>query len=436
MSTGHFPHLPALKALFLASSFILCASCDVKDYTSPSGNENPENPAERPPFEEVIPEQVSYTQSNLVYLGSNGDIESDCWELTLLTEKASVDDFGFPVGPGHVLNLKFNVSYNELQEADPDLIVGDYISPSGYSDMSKGTYHLGFEDVIDLPGMSVNMPVGTFYGEMPEGMDSRDYTYDYLQEGTFSIEKNTDGTFTVAGQLSGSRYLKHHFKFNGELHPIDRAESEIKIPNSTLTGDLDLSPVLHHALLQDLGNHFWLPDPTPDDIESGKPHSRSYRTVELDIADKNVEMVYWPRLTDKESGDVLKILFFVPYQTDVAKDGIPAGEYRTVPAEVRDEYGIDRDYIKPGYIVHGEKDDFSRRGGSWYMPLCKSDTGQDILGNVYARIESGVMNVGRTGEDGIGYRISFEFYDDKGYRISGIWSTDKSIPIRQPMIFE
>ncbi len=430
MSTDYFPHWYGFKAIALVPAIILCSSCDV----SPVEDDNPETSYDKPPFEEVVPEIISYTQSNLVYRGNTGDSESDCWELTLLTEKVTVDDYGFPSGPGHVLNLMFNTVYNKSQEADLNCIAGDYTSPAGYYDMSIGTYYLGFEDIIDLPGVTARVPVGTFYGELPEGMDSKDYTYDYLQEGTFSIIKNQDGTFTISGQLSGSHYLKHHFTFTGKLDPIDRAEAEITIPNSTLTGNVDLSPILHHALLQDLGNLFWLPDPTQDDIESGKPHSRSYRAVELDIADKNVEMIYWPRLTDSKSGDILKIVFFVPYETDIAKDGIPAGGYRTVPVDARDEYGIDRDYIRPGNIVHGVKDDFSQRGGSWYMPLRKSDAGQDVLGPTYARIFSGNMIVERTGEDSAGYRISFEFYDEAGYKISGTWLTDKAIPIRQPMV--
>ena len=171
------------------------------------------------PFRYVEPaaEQIVFTQSNLVYYGAEVSDNSDLWELILMTEDVTVDDAGFPVGPGCFMQLAFNTAPSE--ELDPNKLVGTYNSASSTGDFSVGTFLWGDIARIDLPTGIVEMPINSFFCELAAG--SSELVPDLLNEKGFTIARNGDGTFEIRGTLVGTSYLQRNFTFRGALEAID-----------------------------------------------------------------------------------------------------------------------------------------------------------------------------------------------------------------------
>jgi hypothetical protein len=104
----------------------------------------------------------------------------------------------------------------------------------------------------------------------------------------------------------------------------------------------------------------------------------------------------------------------VPWDTDITKDGIPAGTY-TMTSRNPDT-SIDRDKIVPGAAVPGLPDVFAlwKMAGTWYYEM------QDgAWTDTYARIDHGTITVSR-GEDG-SHTIAYDLLDcqKQARRING-----------------
>lgn len=362
-----------LSTFMLTAAMLAACSND-----SPTPQPQPE-----PPFVEPTPERVVYTQANVVYYGDEGFTGvSDLWKVMLYTDM-DIDPAGNLVGPGKLICISCNAPLSEGM--DLDALAGTYTMSQSSNDFSAGTFNDGRLMTIDLPDGSISMPDFSFYGEPAD--DATDFDPDLLREGYCSVVRNDDGTHTVEGIMTGTKFLKRYFSYTGIIEPVDRSETPAEsIPNSNLTEDIRLEGMTQ-ARLQDLGDYFFLQD-------------GSYRMFRLMLAEPGVDIS-----TSQASGDgrYLKLEILVEHDADV-EQGLPAGEYAMC---VREENGgIDRDQIRPWHVLPGLPDKFNNPDGSWYQHITSA-------GNMpqYARLAGGRIVVEAIeGVEG-GRRIRIELTD-------------------------
>lgn len=356
------------------------------------------------PFDEPQPEEVLFTQAELIYRGDDGGTGvSDLWQLSLWTDMP-IDNAGNPVGPGKLIRVSLNA---ELLAEGAELVlpVGIYYEPENYWSFLPFTFNEGEIQSIPLPTGTVDMPAYSFFGDLAEGETG--YEPDLLREGYCRVQLNADNTYTVSGIMVGTRFLKRIFTYTGALEAIDRSE-ESETGDSTLKADLEING-LKQARLKDTGNPYYL----PADDGSGKPNATSYRAFQLLLAENGIAI---DDLDRADSGKVLQMEIFVPYETDV-REGLPAGTYRIVS---RIESGVDRADIVPGNIPAGIYDGAFK--GAWYRRFA-ADSMQD-----FAAIRGGTLTVVRNGGS---HRLEFDFTDgaEKPHRIYGSCSLEEAIPV-------
>lgn len=362
--------------------------------------DDPDSSLLPPPFEELVPEQVVYTNANLIYYGDDTySGASDWWTLTLYTDM-EIDQTGSPVGPGRMICLDLNTGYNKNYEPDLALLTGTYRSPTNTGDISPGTFNPGFMNSIDLPGGQVERPGGTFFGDIPAG--TTQFDADLLSDGYCRIDRRDDGTFRVEGMLVGTEYLKRYFSFEGELTAIDRSEGgESEVPNSTLTQDIDLTSLTRTKIV-DKGDSYMLGD-------------ESYRLFLLFLAEESVDLSgSWPT----GEGRLLRIELFVPWTADPA-EGIPVGTY-TVAPQVEGTGAIYKDDIVPFRVVPGYPDKFTNNSGTWYQRLTGGEWSE------WARVTGGSIEVERP--DGA-HRLTIDLTDcgTPARHIRCVWESDDPI---------
>ena len=374
-----------LPLFFLCTTFAAC-------------NNNSANEPDDPGFREPVPEKTEYTKATLSYRGDDMYSEiSDSWILQLYTDM-EIDERGNPVGPGKMLQISLNVSYNREQLPDMENLTSyPYREPVSTGDFSAGTFNPGYLTEIDLPTGRIELPDGTFYGDIPAG--TTEFEADLLREGVCVISKADDDRYTVEGILVGTDYTKRYFSYTGALEPKNYAEAVI--PNTTLTEDVTLAG-LSRARLIDKGDNFVIGD-------------GSYRNFLLYLAEETIDL---SGNTPQGSGELLRLEFFVTGSTTLA-EGIPAGTYTVSPGNANGS--IDRDQIVPFRIRPGVPDQFTDPGGSWFQQL---DNGS--WSERYARLADGQVRVERP--DG-GYRITIDLKDcgDPAHAIRAVWESDGAI---------
>ena len=337
--------------LFAVASVGVLTACSDNDAENPEGG--------KPGGEDVnpAPEVVEFVNSNLVYWGDKDGVGTDHFVLTLYTDM-EVDATGNPIGPGKIMAFSLNVP-----------------------PFDEWTFNLGYMNQIDLPTGKVDIPAGTFYGDVKSYSTSVDT--DLLSGGKMTVKRLSGGEYSISGTLVGDLSLKRYFTYTGKVITIDRHESKDETPNSTLTTDIALNGWTQ-ARLQDKGDSYYLQD-------------ESCRVVELYLAEESISLVdTWPA----GNGRVLKVEFFVEWATDVTQ-GIPAGTY-TVVARDKESYGIPRELLKPGNIASGYPNGFTYPGGTWYEKL------QNGAMKEYARIDGGTMTVARDGDK---HTLTIDFID-------------------------
>lgn len=350
-------------------------------------------------YVEPIGENIVFTNAELIYNGDDGYTEiSDAWTLKFYTDMP-INEEGNPVGAGQLMQISVNTELNEKQTPDPALLTGSYREQSSTGDFSVGTFNAGYIMSFDLPNGTMEVPDGSFFGDIPEG--TAEYTPDLLREGSLKIEYKSDGTFAVSGILVGTEFTKRRFSYNGAIKTIDR--SEVQIPNSTLTEDIvDLS-MLTQTRLRDRGDSFML-------------GTESYRLFEIFLAEPTVDLT---GIYPAGSGQALRLELYVNWDA-VAAEGIPAGEYI---AAKRISGGISKDDIVPFRVVAGAPDNFSSPSGSWYQTLADG-----LWGDKYARIADGTVKVERPGG---GHKLTFDLLDCNvpAHRIRGTWESSEPIAV-------
>ena len=88
------------------------------------------------------------------------------------------------------------------------------------------------------------------------------------------------------------------------------------------------------------------------------------------------------------NGAVLRLEVLVPWNIDIAKDGIPEGTYTMVTRNL--DTSIDKDKIVPGVAIPGLPNVFEawKVSGSWYYDLLDG-----VWGETYARIDKGTITI-------------------------------------------
>lgn len=343
-------------------------------------------------YVESIPDTVRFVDSRFVYNGNLGDKVSDAWIVKLYTDMET-DDSGDPVGPGTMVQLFLNVTYDDAQSADPEFLPGVYREMDNSLNYRAGTFVSGYMKYVDLPGQRIEVAEATFYAELEDG--SADMEYEPIDEGALEIVDNGDGTFTIEGILVGKKYTKRYFTWTGEINPV--ADVPEQTPNSTLRTDLT-GLTFAKAQIQDKGDMFYLMD-------------ESYRCMLLYLVDEEVDLSSYRPAGD---GRVLRLELLVPWETGV-EDGIPAGVYEMVTRNA--DTSIDKDSIVPGVAIPGLPDVFAewKLGGTWLYELRDGTWTQN-----YARVAGGEVVVER-GPDG-SHTISYDLLDCQNTprRIQGV----------------
>ncbi len=319
----------------------LCVSALVA--SSACGDDDSKEPVR---YVEPAAEQIVFTQSNLVYYGAEVSDNSDLWELILMTEDVTVDDAGFPVGPGCFMQLAFNTAPSE--ELDPNKLVGTYNSASSTGDFSVGTFLWGDIARIDLPTGIVEMPINSFFCELAAG--SSELVPDLLNEKGFTIARNGDGTFEIRGTLVGTSYLQRNFTFRGALEAIDRSEEQR--PQSTLTGDLQLDGAAHFTQMR-LEN---------DKLSFGYAGVNVFRVI---LAEAGVDLA--DRYPHSGEGRMLQLDLMVDPSASEA-DGVPAGEYELL-RNAAGTTAFYREDLVPFRARPGIPGLFTQPAGCWYRCL-------------------------------------------------------------------
>ena len=316
--------------LLLLLPFIVAISCSKDDSGRQDHDEDHNNNVTTP-----IPDTVTFTNGYLTYNADDiGSGESDLWILSMYTDM-EIDDVGNPIGPGHLMRISLNAPYNEDQEPLLEKLSCRYIEQSSTGDFSSGTFNTGYYDYIDLPSGRIEVPSGSFYGELEPC--KTDFEADLLREGYVQIDVLENEILRVEGILVGICYTKRYFRFEGNIEIID--ESPEEIPNTTLTEDIDLS-CMTQIKMSDMGDYFFLGD-------------NSYKMFVIYFAQQGVDL---SGSKPKGDGKVLRVDLFVPWDATI-EDGIPEGEYTMAKQESNG--GMSRSEIVPFKIVPGYPDTFT-----------------------------------------------------------------------------
>lgn len=145
--------------LFAVVSACALASCSDNDTENPEG-EKPGGENGKP-----TPETVEFVNSNLVYWGDEDGVGTDHFVLTLYTDM-EVDAAGNPIGPGKIMAFSLNVPPFAPGTTEFPLPESTFdAAPNGYT-FNEWTFNLGYMNQMDLPTGKVEVPGGTFYGDV------------------------------------------------------------------------------------------------------------------------------------------------------------------------------------------------------------------------------------------------------------------------------
>ena len=155
---------------------------------------------------------------------------TDHFVLTLYTDM-EVDATGNPIGPGKIMAFSLNVPPFASEATEFPLPEGTFDAAlNGYT-FDEWTFNLGYMNQIDLPTGKVDIPAGTFYGDVKSYSTSVDA--DLLSGGKMTVKRLSGGEYSISGTLVGDLSLKRYFTYTGKVITIDRHESKDETPNST-----------------------------------------------------------------------------------------------------------------------------------------------------------------------------------------------------------
>lgn len=371
--------LSQLLTLTLIGTLLLWG-CDTPPDTTPT-------PQEPEGFVEKEAEEIEFTNAIWSYIGDDIDEElSDAWLVKFYTDM-EIDAAGNPIGPGCVVQLLLNVTYNPSQEADTSYLGGIYTAQSSSSDFNPGTFVDGYIYTLDLPDGKMEIPDGTFYADLSEGSTTMEL--DIVDDGAVQISGAGDH-FVVEGILLGQKCYKRRFIWSGQINPTSYVEPEV--PNSTIEGSLNLTD-LSQMTIVDRGDSFFLRD-------------ESYRAFSVMVGSEGVEFPYG---APAGTGEVVRLDLLVPWSWSAA-DGLPEGTYTMVARN--ENSSVNREDIVPFRAIPGLPDEFKAPywSGCWYVEMAS-----DKWGERYARIDEGTITVERT-EDG-GHTISATLEDCASHTI-------------------
>ena len=384
------------SVVFKAAFFILTSTLAFSTACSKQGPEDSGDGG----FSELVPDKPDYMNVRIAYNGYDGD-GADVWTLLLYTDMQLTDEGGLieGTGPGQVLHLVLNAAVNPDGEPDLAFLAGEYVAPANSGDFSEGTWQQGMSGSVDSPWGPVEVPGGSWFADFADGQNDR--STDFLNEGSVAVELGDDGAVKIEGVMVGTDYLKRYFSWTGRPEVSEGDGGQVRFPNSSLTGDIEI-PAFTKARLIDR-----------KDIYTWDQRCRAYA---LYLAEEGVDISgEWP----SGSGKVMRIELFAAWEADVA-DGIPEGTYEAV--SINAGGGIPGEQIKPFGLVPGSPDKFQYFSGSWYIEL------EDGAWKDYARTADGTVEVAR---DGDAHRLDIRLKDcsDPAWNISGVWETDGPIAL-------
>lgn len=364
---------------------LFCALIMVSCSPTPPVDPTPEEPEG---FVEKEAVEVEFTNAIWSYIGDDmGEELSDAWMVKFYTDM-EIDPMGNPIGPGCVVQLLLNVTFNPSQDAATSYLNGIYTAQTSTTDFNPGTFIDGYVYTLDLPDGKIEIPDGSFYADLSEGSTTMEL--DLAYDGAIQIT-GAGNHYVVEGLLVGDKCYKRRFIWSGKIEPQNYVEPEI--PNSTIEGEVNLTD-LSQMTIVDRGDSFFLRD-------------ESYRAFSVMIGSEGVEFPYG---APAGTGDMLRLDLLVPWSWSAA-DGLPEGSY---PMVTRNENSsVNREDIVPFRAIPGLPDEFKAPywSGCWYVEMAS-----DKWSERYARIDEGTITVERTEEGG--HRITATLKDSASNTIT------------------
>lgn len=359
---------------------------------------NPTPPAGGTEYEEPVPETIQFTDATIAYRGDKYMIGSSVvYDITLHTGMKTNDNGEF-ASPGKMLRIELYATA-PADENDLTVPAGRYLpSPNEYSFVPY-TFGDGYIREIEMPGAVLRLPRGTYYAEIEDS--SSDFTPDLITLGGLEVEF-ADGKYTIGGILVGEKCIKRYFTYTGDVEAEDRRDSDDdELPNTTLMKDVAL-PQFTASRMIDRGNQFAVSNPDA-------------RHIEIYLATDGIDLApTYPT----GSGTLLRIDLTVPYDSDVAVDGIPDGTYKVVE---RIGGGISRDDLVPGNIMGGNPGNFAQPNGTWYYVFDAGTLAE------YACISGGTVTVTRVEGETYDFDINLTDYCGAPHTLSGKIRTELTL---------
>ncbi len=286
---------------------------------------------------------------------------------------------------GGMKDVGYNLSlmaFNRLfgNAGTPAIVPGTYTVATTFE---KNTYYPGTELMMD--GMAI--PFGSYIKQRKAmtGNDD-DYAYSYINNGTFTVEANEDGTFNFDIDM----YSADGFRITGRANHIgieilDEAEDEVYISNLTEDVILDLDYIKTARIYR-------------NNREGADGHG--YNRWLLDIGS--------PSGKDGTEGDIFRMELLA----DPTLPCPPIGVYNVMERD-KNYYNLFAPYtLLQGYFFDGGLD------GTRYMHF---EEGRYCVMDLLAPAYSGKVSFEKVG-DTDNYHFVIDVYDDAQFSISGEWT--------------
>lgn len=231
-----------------------------------------------------------------------------------------------------------NPSYNGFEST--------YTYPSSDYDIFPGEYEVGYSRPFDTPYHGTQYQrFGSYFVDLT----ADEYEADYLEDGSFTIKDLGEGRLRVSGTMSGSRFTKRTFEYEGGYSKGDFGISCAS--NSTLQQDISLTNAqLPNIVIRDDGHPFGI-----------FMTDKACRNYYVYLYEDGVEFDQRGKLCGGK-GSVMLLNLYVDWEAD---GKIPEGSYTLT--DRNENYSIDRDKGVPFRFVQGYPYRFSSPQGCWYF---------------------------------------------------------------------
>lgn len=367
-------------------------------------------------------------KGSITYLDEREDlprqeITADYWDISYAGEYPYADNMGliyFSVAPTDLSSV-LTLAITTPLPADPNKVA-----------VPEGTFA-----VATRPSEANKLIEGSIEGQ--NILHSREITYNtstqmmnggtLITDGTATITKNSDGTYTLTTELSG-RSFNASGTLLGNVDNIKYTLSNVELPEyidnasqpmSTLESDVEITEQMEHFYVDPLKDAWVVPTNTTNLV--------IWRFIFSD----GVEMIndnddyddYGTLYIRGTEGKALSIQMITEAPSDLNKITIPTGDFPMNDKYLDISLGIDPNELEAGTTVSGNPsmtDPFALCIGTFYYVIGQVENSDgtkvtSVIDGGGAVINKGQTTITATGEDT--YEVTFEFFDKFDHKISG-----------------